>query len=116
MHHPCALMRPRDRRLQAGIVVLSMLLLAVLVHGAGVEALLAAPAFVLLAPLLAGRYLGERQIERLAAARVPHPRRATRPSATSIASRAPRVLLPRGGRLLATSLAVRPPPLHAQLT
>jgi hypothetical protein len=109
-------MRPLDRRLLAGIVALSMLLLAVLVHGAGVEALLAAPVLVLLAPLLAGRYLGERQIERLAAARVPRAHPVARPRRTSIAPRAPRVLLPRGGRLLATSLAVRPPPPVAQLT
>lgn len=116
MHHPLGLMRACDRRLQAGLVVLAMLLLAVLVHGAGVEALLAAPPVVLLAPLLAGRYLGERQIERLAASRVPRAHRAARPRRTSIAPRAPRVLLPRGGRLLATSLAVRPPPLRAQLS
>jgi hypothetical protein len=109
-------MRPRDRRLLAAVAVLAMLALGLLVHGAGTEALLAAPLLALLVPLLAGRYLGEERIERLAAARAPRchtvPARRVAPPAL----RPPRVLLPRGGRLLATSLAVRPPPLLAQTT
>jgi hypothetical protein len=107
-------MRPRDRRLLAGVAVLAMLALGVLVHGAGPGALLAAPLLTLLAPLLVGRYLGEDHIERLAAARAPRRRPAVTRRLVAPALRAPRVLLPRGGRLLATSLAVRPPPLLAQ--
>jgi len=67
-----------------------------------------APALILVAVLLARRYPGERLIVRLAGsptrvrgrarARVVKPR-------TRIA-----VLVPRGGLLLARSLAVRPPP------
>src|SRR3954470_12021692 len=112
-------MRPRDRRLLVVLAFAALLVLALLVHHAGTEALLAAPLLALLAPLLAGRYLGEERIGRLAAARAaarPAPARAAaghtvararRPSAPL---RAPGVLVPRGGRLLATSLAVRPPP------
>jgi hypothetical protein len=103
-------LRPRDRRVLAGAALVAGLVLAALVHGAGVEALLAAPALALLVPLLAGRYVGEEQIERLAAARVARGRPPARARRSVPALRAPRVLLPRGGRLLATSLAVRPPP------
>jgi hypothetical protein len=112
--HPT--MRPRDRRLLAGLALAAMLLLALLVHHAGTEALLAAPLLALLAPLLAGRYLGEEQIGRLAAARVAAGHTVARARRTSAPLRAPGVLLPRGGRLLATSLAVRPPPALAQLS
>jgi hypothetical protein len=109
-------MRCRDRRLLAGVALLAMLVLGLLVLGAGSEALLAAPLLALLAPLLVGRYLGEDQIERLAAARAPrtHPVSRRRPATTAL--RAPLVLLPRGGRLLATSLAVRPPPALVSAT
>ena len=62
-------MRPRDRRLLVVLAFAALLVLAVLVHHAGTEALLAAPLLALLAPLLAGRYLGEEHIGRLAAAR-----------------------------------------------
>ena len=91
-----------------------MLLLALLVHHAGTEALLAAPLLALLAPLLAGRYLGEEHIGRLAAARAAVGHTVARARRTSAPLRPPGVLVPRGGRLLATSLAVRPPPALAQ--
>ena len=60
-------------------------------------------------PLLAGRYLGAGALERLiearfAPARPRSPRRLALPRAT------PAVLMPRGGALLARSLAKRPPP------
>ena len=87
-----------------------MLVLALLVHHVGTEALLAAPLLALLAPLLAGRYLGEAQIERLAAARTRGEHTIARARRSSPVLRAPQVLVPRGGRLIATSLAVRPPP------
>lgn len=66
-----------------------------------------APALVMFLPLVAGRlYVGERRLARLVRA-VPAPRR------TAVAHsprQARRRRLPRGGRLLAFSLAVRPPP------
>jgi hypothetical protein len=73
-----------------------------------------APALLLLLVLAARRYPGERALlalmrERSAPARSRRPR-----SAPQLPS--PRAYLPRGGDLLATSLAVRPPPaLAAQL-
>ena len=109
-------MRHRDRRLPAGLALAAMLVLALLVYRAGTEALLAAPLLALLAPLLAGRYLGEEKIGRLAAARATAGHTVARARRTSAPLRAPGVLVPRGGRLLATSLAVRPPPALAQLS
>jgi hypothetical protein len=100
----------RDRRLVAVPALAAGLALAALVHVAGAEALLAAPVLALLVPLLAGRYVGEEQIARLAAARAPRTCPSRRSRRSSAVLRAPRVLMPRGGRLLATSLAVRPPP------
>jgi hypothetical protein len=108
-------MHVRDRRLLFVPVLVAALALVALVHLAGADALLAAPLLALLAPLLAGRYLGEERIGRLAAARVAPRLRPARAPWSSVASRAPRALVPRGGRLLATSLAVRPPPALAQL-
>lgn len=109
-------MRPRDRRVLAGLALAAMLVLALLVRHAGTEALLAAPLLTLLAPLLAGRYVGEEQIGRLAAARTSAGHTVARARRTSAPLRAPGLLVPRGGRLLATSLAVRPPPALAQLS
>ena len=106
-------MRPRDRRVLVFAALAAMLVLALLVHRAGTEALLAAPLLALLAPLLAGRYLGEAQIERLAAARTRGEHTVARARRGSVLLRAPQVLLPRGGRLIATSLAERPPPAAA---
>jgi hypothetical protein len=66
------------------------------------------PALVLLLALLARRYPGERALARIARRRA-RPRR--RPRAAVLAHHTrPRVSLPRGGRLIAASLAVRPPP------
>jgi hypothetical protein len=63
-----------------------------------------APAFVLLLPLLAGRYVGERVLAPLRAA----VRRATA-RALRLPRRAAR-LVPRGGLLVGCSLAGRAPP------
>lgn len=72
------------------------------------EALLyLAPLLVLLVPLLARRYPGERLLLRVARAR-----RTLRPARMLAPSpRKPRAALPSGGRLIAAGLAVRPPPL-----
>lgn len=68
-----------------------------------------APLLLFLATLVAGRYVGEERIARLAA-RLRRPR--TRRQRLALLGRpqsAP-VLLPRGGRLIAASLAHRGPP------
>ena len=67
-----------------------------------------APLLLLLASLLAGRYVGEERIARLAA-RLRPPRRRARVARLGCGQRAG-VVPPRGGRLIATSLAQRGPP------
>jgi hypothetical protein len=85
---------------------------ALLVPGMETGVLFLSPAIVLLASLLAGHYPGEENLERLATAfRMGRPKRAR--AARSPLPRRPRAVMPRGGRLVATSLAVRPPPLLA---
>ena len=82
---------------------------ALLVPGMETAVLLLSPAIVMLAMLCTGLYVGEERLARLAAAwqqRCPQRPRAALPAA----SRRPHVLVPRGGRLVGTSLAVRPPP------
>lgn len=103
----------RDQRLLLGLAALT-LLFAVVQSATGMSAdvLLAAPALILLLPLLAGRYLGEDGIARLGAALAPVRRRPL--AAAPAPRRAPRVLA-RGGRLIAEALAQRGPPA-AQLT
>jgi hypothetical protein len=103
-------MPARDRRSLALLALAATVALAVLVQLAGAEALLAAPFLALLVPLLAGRYVGEGHIARLAAARAARTHPSRRSRRAPVAGRAARALLPRGGRLIATSLAVRPPP------
>ena len=68
---------------------------------------------MLLLPLLAGRFVGEERIAR-AAARI---RRARRPrpavAVAPVTWLRGMTLIPRGGRLIARALAVRPPPRPA---
>jgi hypothetical protein len=66
------------------------------------------PAVLLLLALLGRCYPGEHTL--LGLVRDGRPRRREARSPTSTARPRPRTLLPRGGRLLAFSLAVRPPP------
>jgi hypothetical protein len=105
-------MPARDQRLLivAALVTSALLLLAALA-GHPDELVFAAPVFLLSVPLLAGRYVGEGTLERL---RRKAPARRRRRSAGSGPSglRPAAVLLPRGGRLIAAALAVRPPPLR----
>jgi len=68
-----------------------------------------APLLLLVASLLAGRYLGEERIARLAARRRRPATRRARMARLGRAQAAP-VVLPRGGRLIAASLAHRGPP------
>jgi hypothetical protein len=98
----------RDQRILFALAVLSMAI--VVVHsmlGLHPDLLLAVPALVLFLPLACGRYVGEDGIARLVAIRrTPIVRAIARHTR---ALRAPRIL-PRGGRLIAASLAERGPP------
>jgi hypothetical protein len=71
----------------------------------------AAPVLVLVLPLLAGRFFGEEWFARVVA----RSRRRRRVGVPVVArtSRRVAVLLPRGGRLIASALAKRPPPASA---
>jgi hypothetical protein len=101
-------MARRDLHLLLGLSALTLVL--VMVQAAtGAEVLLASPALVLALPLLAGRYVGERGIARLASRFVVRVGRAARALSARL-PRAPRAVLARGGRLLAASLAERGPP------
>jgi hypothetical protein len=101
-------MARRDLRLLLGLTCLTVALVAVQ-WLTGAEVLLASPALVLALPLLAGRYVGEERIARLAARFVEPARRAASRLIARL-PRAPRAIVPRGGRLLACSLAERGPP------
>ncbi len=107
-------MTQRDRRLLLALAGLTLALASLTLVGVPSDVLLSGPVLVLALPLLAGRYVGEEQIARLAAAYVATRRRPA--SALAASARRSRQPLPRGGRLLACSLAVRPPPAHAALT
>jgi hypothetical protein len=100
----------RDQRILFGLAALTVLF-AVVQSATGIssDVLLAAPALILLLPLLAGRYLGEDGLARLSAFVAPPRRRADVASAPSW--RAPRVLA-RGGRLIAVALGRRGPPAY----
>lgn len=102
----------RDRRLLVGLTCLTLGLTAlVAMGGVPTEALVLAPLVVLVLPLLGGRYVGEDVLARLAAARAPRRRRRASAKAP-VGLRASRVLVVRGGRLIAAALAVRPPPVR----
>jgi hypothetical protein len=77
----------------------------------GVEAAVAylAPALLILLPLLGGRYPGDGALVRVATRRSRPARRP--PQGLPLRRRRPGALLPRGGRLVAASLAGRGPPL-----
>jgi len=107
-------MTRRDRHLLLGLSVLTIALAALTRVGVDSDVLLALPALLLALPLLAGRYVGEERLARLVAAFVPMRRRAAG-SLPPTARRTPRAL-PRGGHLIASSLAVRPPPVALRLT
>ena len=91
-----------------GLAALSVAFVAVQsLTGLSPDVLLAAPALLLFLPLLAGRYVGEERLARLAArSRAPRVRAV---SSSRPVLRAPRVLA-RGGRLIAVALAERAPP------
>lgn len=66
-----------------------------------------APAILLVLPLLAGRYVGIERLSRIARARTARRRAVPRANPRS---RTWAFVPPRGGLLIASSLAVRPPP------
>ena len=107
-------MTRRDRQLLLGLAALTLALASMTLLGVHSDVLLAAPVLVFALPLLAGRFVGEEQLARLAEA-FSIARRRPAGTIASRARRAPRPL-PRGGRLIATALAVRPPPQPAGLT
>jgi hypothetical protein len=97
-------------RLTAGVALAITVswALALALAGSTDVLLFLAPALLVAAPLLAGRYVGEELIAKLVAKRFRKPRRAFAPAART--PRAPASWLPRGTRLIAFSLAERPPP------
>lgn len=68
-----------------------------------------APALLIAIPLIGGLYIGEELIVKLAARRA-RPRRRTATASPRPLSPAPQSWQPRGTRLIAFSLAKRPPP------
>jgi hypothetical protein len=98
----------RDRHLLFGLAGLTLALAALTLIGVHGDVLLALPALLFALPLLAGRYVGEDRLAKLAAAFVAGRRRPAACLPTTARRRTP--VVPRGGRLIAASLAVRPPP------
>jgi len=98
----------RDRHILLALAAVS-LAFAILQSATGIspDVLLAVPALLLLMPLVAGRYVGEDGLARLAGRRAA-PRRRT-PARLGARRRTPRALA-RGGRLIAAALAERGPP------
>jgi hypothetical protein len=107
-------MTRRDRQLLFALAGLTLGLASLTLVGVHSDLLLAAPALVFALPLLAGRYVGEEQLARLAAAFVAARRRPAAQLVPTVRRAVHR--LPRGGRLIAASLAVRPPPGRARST
>lgn len=104
----------RDRQLLFALAGLSLGLASLTLVGVHSDVLLAVPVLVFALPLFAGRYVGEQRLARLAAGFVVRRRRAAAALEPTV-RRAPDSV-PRGGRLLAVSLAVRPPPPRVRLT
>jgi hypothetical protein len=101
-------MARRDLRILLALCVLAVGL-AIAHNAAGLSTgfLYMAPALVIAMALVAGRYVGEERLARIACA-LPTSRPAV---PREVIPRLPIAhLLPRGGCLIASSLAVRPPP------
>jgi hypothetical protein len=110
---PCGAMPARDQRLLLGAALAtSVLLLLASLAGHADLLLYAAPVLLVAIPLLAGHYVGEEQLERMGSglrrARLRAPRAEAPPALRRVVA-----FLPRGGRLIAHSLAERPPPTLA---
>jgi hypothetical protein len=83
------------------------------ITGSDTGLLYLAPALVLALPLISGRYVCEDRLNLLAGQRTTRPRRA---AARIVATHTHVVSMCRGGRLVAASLAKRPPPVSAFTT
>jgi hypothetical protein len=106
-------MPARDQRLMLGAALAtSAALLAAALAGHADLLAYAAPLFLLAVPLLAGRYVGEEQLERMRSGFRQGRRLPPRAVSPTVGRRLAAVL-PRGGRLIAHSLAERPPPALA---
>ena len=105
-------MVPRGRRLALLVFAMVVAAWVVLQAVTGVELGLAylAPALVLCAPLAVGCYVGEKQLAELADR---SPRRPARRARGLPLPRSYVRVMQRGGRLVAASLAKRPPPVNA---
>jgi hypothetical protein len=101
--------RSRWARILLVAATLAAFAVALIVPGLAAGVLFLSPAIVLVAALRSGRYVGEERLRRLAAAFRPSRRRRPRAAPMPRILRR-RALMPRGGSLVATSLAVRPPP------
>jgi len=100
-----------DQRVLVALTLLSSLCLLAEAAGLLAPALLyAAPLLVVALPLIAGRYVGEERIVRFARAARGRGRGRVAPVAAPAGARRVLRSVPRGGRLIASSLAVRPPP------
>lgn len=100
-----------SRRARVLVVLLggSLVLTLAVASASAAMLLYLLPALALAASLILRRYPGERRLLALIAGRA-KPRRRLGARATATARR--RVLVPRGGLLIACFLAVRPPPRH----
>lgn len=107
-------MRP-DRRSTAGVALALTVCwtVALGVTGASDALFYLSPALLIFVPLIAGRYVGEELIAKLAVRRRRRPRPAR---AITVTKRPLARILPRDTSLIAFSLAERPPPALAVLT
>ncbi|MEA2357085.1 MAG: hypothetical protein QOI62_345 [Solirubrobacteraceae bacterium] len=102
------------RNLHLLLTLAALVLVAVVAQRlGGSELLLALPALALLVPLAAGRYVGEERLARLVQRRAGRATRTVSRALVPRTPRAPRVVVPRGGRLIASRLAERGPPALA---
>lgn len=90
-----------------------MLALAVSVFGVEAAATYAAPILFIVVPLLGGCYVGEPALHRAMRRRACGSRSVDRGPLVARGIRAALQSFPRGGGLIAYSLAVRPPPVAA---
>jgi hypothetical protein len=104
-------MPARDQRLMlAAAFATSAALLVAALSGHAELLSYAAPVYLVAVPLLAGRYVGEERLERMRSC-LPQGRRLPPRGIAPRTGRRIVASLPRGGRLIAHSLAERPPPL-----